>query len=180
MPDPRHSRQQPAVRPAPRTPDQLLAAVPQLVDELLTTGDELLRHYERKSAAMQRASADELMKLTEAELALTQRLERGLNARRAILQEAGRQRLPHKSIRELVAKLPEAPVEELNAALARIQQQAQQLRLAGWSQWVVAHRTHAHYTELIDLIAQGGYRSPTYSQHTTREGKGGVLLDTSI
>lgn len=174
----RHAPVQPAT--PLRSPAQLLADVRELVDELLSTGDELLRHYERKSEAMQRASADEMLKLTEIELSLTQRLERGLNARRAILRDAGRQRLPHRSLRELVAQLPGAPRDELNVSFARIQQQSQQLRLIGWSHWVVAHRTQNHYNELIDLIAQGGHRSPTYSQHSQREGKGGVLLDTSI
>lgn len=164
----------------PRTPAQLLVEIQQLVAELLTTGEELLQHYERKSSAMQRASAEEMLKLTEIELTLTQRLERGLNKRRAILKDAGQLRLPHRSLRELIAQLPDAPSEELNAALSRIQQRSQQLRLIGWSHWVVAHRTQAHYNELIDLIAQGGHRSPTYSQHAQREGKGGVLLDTSI
>lgn len=159
---------------------QLLVEIQQLVAELLAAGAELRQHYERKSSAMQRASADEMQKLAECELALTQRLERGLAKRRSLLQVAGRLRLPHRSLRELIVELPGAPLAELQAALAQIQEQSRQLRLIGWSHWVVAHRSLNYYNELIDLIAQGGHRSPTYNQHAQREGQGGVLLDTSI
>ncbi|MDA0832594.1 MAG: hypothetical protein O2955_16335 [Planctomycetota bacterium] len=164
----------------PRSPAQLLVDIQQLIAELLNTGEGLLLHYEHKSSAMQRASADEMLKLTDIETSLTQRLERSLSRRRTILKDAGLLRLPHRTLRELIVALPGAPREEWDAALTRIQQQSQRLRLIGWSHWIVAHRTQSHYNELIDLIAQGGYRSPTYSQHAQREGKGGVLLDASI
>ncbi|MFN0199413.1 MAG: hypothetical protein ACKVT0_21895 [Planctomycetaceae bacterium] len=164
----------------PKTARGLLAEIEQLFPELIDALQELLTHYELKSSAMKSASATQMLQLADAETTHSQRLERGLAKRRLILKEAAQLRLPHKTLRELIDALPDAPVEKLRSQLLLVQQMSQQLRLAGWSHWVIAHRAQAFYTDMIELIAHGGHRPPTYSQHPQREGNGGVLLDTSI
>ncbi len=158
----------------------MLVEIEQLFPELIDALQELLKHYDLKSSAMKNASAQQMLELAEVESVLSQRLERGLARRRQILIDAAQLRLPHKTLRELIDAFRDAPQEKLQSQLRLIQQQSQQLRLAGWSHWVIAHRTQAFYTDMIELIAHGGHRPPTYCQHPQREGNGGVLLDTSI
>ena len=50
------------------------------------------------------------------------------------------------------------------------------LRRQSWSHWILAHRSYHHYTALLEIIAHGGHKPPTYSESPSSAsgGRGGV------
>jgi len=58
----------------------------------------------------------------------------------------------------------------------------QELQQSSWGIWVLAQRAGRYYTQVLDVIAQGGQKSPCYQQSPESPGgvTGGSLLDASI
>ena len=52
------------------------------------------------------------------------------------------------------------------------------LQQESWVHWIISHRCYNHYTELLELIAHGGHRAPTYGDRTP-SAAGGALLDAA-
>jgi len=65
----------------------------------------------------------------------------------------------------------------LEERIRHAQRRAVELRHRSWVHWIVSHRCFNHYSELLEIIAHGGERAPTYGANTTATG--GAVLDAA-
>lgn len=158
----------------------LLNEVKQFLSALEATQEEFAELFRRKRTALTQARADELLRLAESEAALAQRLQAALGHRQRILQGAGREGLPCKSLAELTPDIAGDESDQLQSRIERARRMSDRIRQESWIHWIIANRTCSHYTELLNLIANCGRKAPTYSQKSCEESRGGVILDASI
>lgn len=161
-------------------PEHLLEEVKSFLPALEGIQDELSNLFDAKLAATRRAQADELLRLSEFESTLVERLKARLEHRRRILKQAGERGLPDDSIRSLVTRIDGADESGLRARLEAARTRSDRLRQESWIQWIAAQRALNHHAELIELIAHSGKKAPIYSAQPGADGTGGALLDASI
>jgi hypothetical protein len=153
---------------------QFRSSISDYVSRLEAVQSELFALYRRKRTALATADVGVLQSLLEPEADLAKRLTTLRNERQQSLARAGQFGAPHGSLAELVTAL--GGDEELQSRIARCRSRSTELRREGWVHWVVAQRSIAQTSSLLDLIAHRGDRPPTYDGATTT---GGTLLDTS-
>ena len=140
---------------------------------------ELLALYRRKRVALVTADLPTLRPLNEGEAELGDRLRTLVTERSAVLAQAQRFGLPHGSLVEVAVGVgcPPTVLDEIAACRRR----AEALRREGWVQWVVARRSLAQTSELLELIGRAGRGpAPTYAERSGRaSAAGGSLLDAS-
>ena len=160
---------------------QSLDSVRQFVQALEAVQDDQAELFRRKRAALAQARSAELQALADPEAELIRRMQKLLSRRQEILHDAARDGSQASSITALVEALPGNDLEtpDLRRRITRAKQRAEQFRRENLVHWIVAQRTHAHYTELIELIAHRGRRAPTYANGPARDPAGGALLDAS-
>lgn len=159
----------------------LLDDVGQLLRGLEATQQELSALYREKRTALIRGRSDELMQIATAETALAERLRSLLGRRQQILAEARRAGVDGAdSIQDLVGALGEDGGRELPNRIERARRRADDLRRETWIHWVIAHRAYSHYTQLVELIAHCGKKSPTYGRGANEETPGGAIFDASV
>lgn len=134
----------------------------------------------RKGAALAGADPPALLALAEEETGLVERLRNLLATRTRILQQAAKDGRPAKSLRHLVDAAGEPVAPDLRARLLRASDRARAQRRESWVQWIVAHRSQAHFAHLVELVAHGGRSAPVYRAVGSVPGNGGALLDASI
>jgi hypothetical protein len=84
------------------------------------------------------------------------------------------------SLAQLIPRIAAAETDELMRQVARGEAAASRLRQESWVQWIISHRCYNHYTELLELIAHGGERSPVYSDRPETATRGGAVLDAAV
>lgn len=150
------------------------ASITDYVSRLETVQSELFALYRRKREALATADVAELQALQTPEEDLAKRLMTLQQDRQRILARSGQLGVPSTSLAEVVTAL--GGDEELQPRIARCRRRAGELRREGWVHWVVANRSIAQTSSLLELIAHRGDRPPTYDGAAT---SGGTLLDTS-
>ena len=160
----------------------LLEEVRQLLPELEATQSEFAHLFVNKRQALIAARSDDLLRLADSEAELANRLHAHLGRRQKILLQAKRAGLPCDSIVALVARIAGDLREQLESQIERIRDMANSLRRESWIQWIIAHRTCSHYSEITNLIAHCGEKDPIYSRDKNEEQNisGGAILDASI
>lgn len=135
-----------------------------------------------KDRALAAPKAEQLTPLAQLEGELAQRLQTFTVERTRLLAKARQHGLPGDSLQALAGAIGGA---QQAAALERIelaQVRSARLRRHSWSHWLIAHRCYQHYTEMLELIAHGGQKAPTYSttQTATSKGRTGVMLNANL
>lgn len=169
----------------------------QLVGEYEQIQDALELLLEAKTAAMGAGRPELLFELSQQEALVTQRLQNFAAVRRNLLERARRQRLAFGSLQELVESMDRgrkdagaigtgvigsaeraAVLERINVAQAR----AARLRRQTWTHWIVTQQSLQHCGEMLEIIAHGGQRAPTYTSNLSVQttGKGGALLNANV
>ncbi len=144
------------------------------VAKLETLQSELFALYRRKRTALAAADVAEMQASQAPEADLAKRLKTLQQERQQILARAAQHRLPHTALAELATAV--GGDAELRSRIDRCRRRAGELRREGWVHWVVANRSIAQTSSLLELIAHRGDRPPTYDGAAT---SGGTLLDTS-
>lgn len=150
------------------------ASLSDYVSRLEAVQSELFALSRRKRTALATADVAVLQSLLAPETDLAKRLTTLRNERSQLLVRAGQYRAPNASLAELGIAC--GSDQELQSRMARCRSRAAELRREGWVHWVVAQRSIAQTSSLLELIAHRGDRPPTYDNATTN---GGTLLDTS-
>ena len=158
----------------------LLSRVKKFLHALEAIQDELLELYERKRLAITRAEATEMRALAQTEAKLTQTMQGFIQQRQQILNDAGGAQLPSDSILDLVAAVGGDEQPQLEERVVQSRKKSERIRRESWVHWVVSQRALNHYRDLLDLIADHGRKSPTYSHGARRQSTGGAILDASV
>jgi len=159
-----------------------LDEVSRLLTDLEQIQTELEHVHTAKNRMLAAPRAEQLTPLAQLEGELAQRLQNFTVERTSLLAKARQQGLPGDSLQDLAGAIGGA---QQAAALERIQLaqvRSARLRRQSWSHWLIAHRCYHHYTEMLELIAHGGQKAPTYSTRPTPTGTGrsGVMLNANL
>ena len=147
-----------------------------LLSDLLAVQEGLLSVLARKHALLAAGDVAGLSALAPEEDRLLGDLQQCVARRETLLAQAADEGLPASSIRALASALPEGERERLSEPLDRAASQAHLLRHQSLTQWVVVQRTLLHLSQILEIIATGGRRRPTYGREASSE-TGGALVD---
>jgi hypothetical protein len=152
--------------------------IEELLGEIDETQNALGATYRDKRAAIREANAPEIDRLTRFEQEQISELQVHLRRREQILQRARQAGLPADSLKSLVGTLPEPFRESLLAHLDETRRTTDANRRESWILWIVCKQSLRFFSNVIELIANGGRRTPIYSARPEAElSTGGALLD---
>lgn len=150
--------------------------ISELLNELSATQADLLALLEEKRRLLVSRDAAALAEIAPREAAIVARLQACQERRKALLECAGEQQLPSDSIRSLTKTLPEPARKHM---AGQVDQTARRFRLLNHhslANWVLIQRSLLHLSQLLEIIATGGRKSPTYGRVDAVH-KGGSLVD---
>jgi hypothetical protein len=150
-----------------------------LLNELSATQTELLALLEEKRRRLVSRDAAGLTEMAPRESAVVTRLQTCQERRRELLQRAKAQDLPNDSLRSLAQVLPDPARREM---AGQVEQAARRFRLLSHhslANWVLIQRSLLHLSQMLEIIATGGRKSPTYGR-VDRFRSGGSLVDQAV
>ncbi len=151
------------------------------LSELLAVQDETLAHLKRKRELLRTSNVAGLAEANEEGERLCRRLQQCLERRGELLEQAAKEGLPVDSITGLVDTLPSGPRHTVRLQARETNARAQLLRHYSLTNWVVTQRTLLHLSQILEIIATGGRRKPTYNKsHKQTATIGGSLVDEAV
>lgn len=144
--------------------------------DLSTIQDETLDVLTQKRECLAKINTDGLAALAGREQLLMDRLQACLQRRTELLQRAESQGLPGTSLGDLAKSLPLGGRGDLDKQVKQANARTRLLRHHSLTNWVVAQRTLLHLSQLLEIIATGGKKRPTYSKDQSAQ-CGGSLVD---
>ncbi|HXY33752.1 MAG TPA: hypothetical protein VEI07_05955 [Planctomycetaceae bacterium] len=154
------------------------------IEELLVEIDEtqfaLSGAYRDKRGAIRQANGPEIARLTKIEESLVADLQAHLRRREQILQRARQRGLPGDSLASVVRTFDESIREELLTRIEQTQRTAEANRRESWILWIVCKQSLRFFSDVVELIANGGRRAPVYLANpgaVAALSTGGALLD---
>lgn len=149
--------------------------ISELLNELSATQSELLGLLEEKRRLLVASDTAGLQALTAREEAVVVRLQACQDVRARLLAKAAEQQLPGDSIRALAKAMPASARKQL---LAQVDEAGKRFRLLGHhslANWVLIQRSLLHLSQLIEIIATGGRRRPTYGKAPSCHSSGSLV-----
>ena len=140
------------------------SSIASLLDEMTRVQEGLLSLLRRRREAMSRGDLSELEQVGASEQAIHAELERCLDRREALLQEARESGMRGETLSEVARHLPSAGTRELDRKLGDSRRLVEEVRLESLTNWVVAQRSLLYVSQMLEIIATGGRIRPTYSQ----------------
>jgi hypothetical protein len=154
------------------------------IEDLVVAIDEtqaaLAGVYRDKRAAIRHANGPGLDRLTTIEETLVADLQVHLRRREQILQQARQLGLPADSLSSVVRTFDEPLRERLIAQIEETRRVADANRRESWILWIVCKQSLRFFTDVLELIANGGRRAPIYLARpgaVAELSTGGSLLD---
>jgi flagellar biosynthesis/type III secretory pathway chaperone len=147
-----------------------------LLNELSATQDDVLALLDEKRRLLVSRDAAALADMAPREATIVARLQACQQRRSELLDRAAEQQLPNDSIGSLAKTLPEPARKEMTG---QVEQAARRFRLLGHhslANWVLIQRSLLHLSQLLEIIATGGRKSPTYGRVDAVH-SGGSLVD---
>ena len=147
------------------------------MNDLSTVQNETLEVLAQKRKYLADVDTKGLAELAEREEQLMSRLQDCLRRRAELLEKADQQGLPASSIGALAKSLPSGRRGELGDQVKEANGRTRLLRHQSLTNWVLVQRTLLHLSQMLEIIATGGKKKPTYSKEDPSEG-GGALVDS--
>ncbi len=148
----------------------------ELLNDLLGAQDELIELLTKKRRMLAEVDTEGLAAIGGQERELIGRLQKCIERRGELLQEAAAEGLPSESIRSLATALPTGKRGGLGSQVDLAKARARLLRHHSLTNWAVVQRSLLHLSQMLEIIATGGRMQPTYGKgqpvHTS-----GVLVD---
>ncbi len=159
---------------------ELARDIERLLSAMAETQRELAHVYHAKRQAIRDANAPAMDRLTETEQRLVSELEGQLRRRSQILQRANPLDRQADSLDAVVRSFPQPEQDHLLRQIEQVRVLADSNRRESWIVWIVCKQSLRLFGELLDLVANGGRKSPFYSFRAGGEpSAGGTLLDAS-
>ena len=164
----------------------LLHELSQFLTDLERTQEDLLTLFTAKREALDRRLSEELLRLSALESGLTGKLQELVKERTNLLIKARDAGFVAESLLELAGVIGRTvgdsrvlrAIELIERRIIQSQRRTLKLQQESWVHWIISHRCYNHYTELLELIAHGGHRAPTYGDRSP-SAAGGALLDAA-
>ncbi len=156
----------------------LLKELERFAAALIEAQRTLLEVLRRKCGLLASSDLNGLAALQATETEAAQRLQTIVSWRAKLLDAAKRGGLNCETLTELARSLDGPKRAGVLASLAAAHQLALQLQQESWVHWVITNRCCNFYGEVLELIAHGGKKSPTYQSEDWVE-RGGAVLNAS-
>ena len=150
-----------------------------LLGQLTAAQQQLLALLGKKRDLLIKRDHETLAKLASEEEALCEQLQACHQRRQQLLEQAETAGLPCDSIQSLAESLPTDAAKPLEKPLEESLQRSRLLRHQSVAQWVVVQRTLLHLSHMLEIIATGGHRKPTYGRAGASENSG-ALMDRAV
>ncbi len=151
-------------------------AIAELLNELSSVQEELLRFLAEKQRLLLAKDLEGLAACAPREKRLIERLQCCHDRRGTLLRKAADADLPSESIRALTAVLEtdhrKVIARQLDTTTARSRLLAHQ----SLANWVFVQRSLLHLSQLLEIIATGGRLKPTYGEGDFPN-QGGSIVD---
>ncbi len=145
------------------------------LSDLSSVQDASLELLTRKRKLLVASDREGLLALGAEEEQLIERLQGCLRRREELLHQAAGQGLPSESIRSLAGALPKAQRVPLSAEIQKAASQARLLQHHSLTNWLLVQRTLIHLSQMLEIIATGGRRKPTYGKEHVDSNHGTLL-----
>jgi flagellar biosynthesis/type III secretory pathway chaperone len=138
-------------------------AIGALLSELSAAQDELLDVLKEKRQLLASGNIAGLEEINRREGEVLARLQRCHDERARLLQQAADDGDPASTLRARVNHLPAMQAAPIRQRLDAAESRTRFLQHQCLTNWVLAQQSLVHLSQLIELIATGGQRQPTYS-----------------
>lgn len=149
--------------------------IDQLLDDLLETQQSMLQLLQTKRQAMTKRDLPAIESLQSEEESLGSRLADCHQKRREILDKATMAKLPSTDIQSLAAAIKTDKSPAIETKIKSVKQLTEQLRQHSLTNWIIAQRNLLHVSQLLEIIATGGNKTPTYGDGKPSAHNGFVL-----
>jgi hypothetical protein len=146
-----------------------------LLTELSEIQHELLSVLGEKRTLLMKVNPAGLAELQPREEALIERLKAAQQLRAELLQQAGEQGLPNRTVSELAAALPAQQRQHWTPKIREASSRSRLLQHQSLTNWVLVQRTLIHLSQLLEIIATGGRLCPTYGKGATPDTSGNLV-----
>lgn len=150
-----------------------------LLTELSSTQTELLTLLETKRKRLVAGDRDALLSMQADEERLSDRLAACQERRQELLAVAEEQGLPSRNLRSLTEAMPTNQRKRLRPAIREARNRTRLLQHQSLTNWVLVQRRLLHLSQMVEIIATGGQKSPTY-ERSGPSAAGGALIDQAI
>jgi hypothetical protein len=136
--------------------------------------------YRDKRAAIREANGPEISRLTKIEETLVADLQVHVRRRDQILQQARQGGLRADTLTGIVQTFDEPLRERLLAQIEQTRRVTDANRRESWILWIVCRQSLRFFSDVIEMIANGGRRAPIYLARPgvmAEMSTGGALLD---
>lgn len=167
---------------ADATPDSIEgweAPLSELLGDLSQTQTELLEVLGRKRDLLVAGDREGLTAIGPEEEQLAARLAECQQRRQSLLESAGERGMPHEDLRSLAEAMPDAARRALRPQIREARSRARLLQHQSLTNWVLVQRTLLHLSQMIEIVATGGQKPPTYEK-SGPSASGGVLMDRAV
>lgn len=147
-----------------------------LLNELSETQADLLSLLDEKRRLIVARNAAGLADMVPREEAMIERLQACQERRRELLRRAESKQLPSDSIRSLAKVMPEPARGEIAEHVDEAARRFRILSHHSLANWVLIQRSLLHLSQLLEIIATGGRKNPTYGK-VEQARPGGSLVD---
>jgi hypothetical protein len=142
-------------------------AIGQLLTELSAAQDELLEVLKDKRQLLVKGEVAGLDAINDREGQVLARLQRCHDERARLLRQTAEEGEPAETLRARVDRMPALQAECIRERLDSTAAQTRLLKHQCLTNWVLAQQSLVHLSQLVELIATGGHRQPTYSNGAT-------------
>ena len=151
------------------------------LSELLTVQDATLAHLKQKRELLRTSDVAGLAEANAEGGRLCERLQACLERRAELLALAANEGIQVDSITSLVDSLPSEARRTVRGQARETNARARLLKHYGVTNWVVTQRTLLHLSQILEIIATGGRRKPTYNKNAAAMAAvGGNLVDEAV
>lgn len=151
----------------------------QLLADLSETQTELLDVLGRKRDLLAGDDRAGLAAIQPEEQRLADRLAECQQRRQSMLSAAGERGLPQRDLKSLADAMPDAARKSLRPKIRDARSRARLLQHQSLTNWVLVQRTLLHLSQMIEIVATGGEKPPTYEK-SGPSAAGGVLMDQAV
>lgn len=151
----------------------------ELLEDLSQIQEELLAALARKRRCMAAGDIPGMRALAPLEQELHERLQACHQQRAALLASASEQGVPSATLGDLAATMAQRGGPDHTSHIAQASQRMRLLQHQSLTNWVLAQKTLLHVAQLLEIVATGGRRQPTYGTDALGLARG-ALVDQEV
>lgn len=146
-----------------------------LLNDILEIQGDLLSLLSKKRQLLAESDTEGLANIAPEEERLAGMLGECVARREYLLEEARKEGFTGDTLSSLARTVSGGRNSQLDGKARQARRQANLLRTSNLTNWLVIQRTLLHLSQMIEIIATGGRKSPTYGDKETVQPSGSLV-----